>query len=143
MLTLNDHHTSTQMITLPKFTFTHAKLYKDFIIYIKERIYLCMVNLNTSEITDIGWHDDEIVAMDVSESTIVTIDRSGSIYIWKNLQLGDRIRIQDLENLSDDYKNIPYFEMGYPYLLKVSRSCIAFSTDHGILVIRSLFLTNN
>ena len=78
-----------------------------------------MVNLHTSETTDIGWHDDDIVAMDVSESTIVTIDRSGSIYIWKNLVLGDKIRIRDLENLTDEYKTIPYFEMGYPYLLKV------------------------
>ena len=102
-----------------------------------------MVNLNTSETTDIGWHDDEIVAMDVQESKIITIDRSGSIYIWKNLVLGDRIRIQDIESLTDEYKTIPYFEMGYPYSLKVSKSCISISTDHGILVIRSAFLINN
>ena len=85
-----------------------------------------MVNLNTSETTDIGWHDDEIVAMDVQESTIVTIDRSGSIYIWKNLVLRDKIRIQDLENLTDEYKTIPYFDL----ILECFMYCNSFINSH-------------
>jgi hypothetical protein len=119
LLTMHDHTTTTAIVNLPKFRFSFAKLYKDAIIYVKDRDILCMTSVNTGKVTEIGVHDADVVALDVAESIIVTLDKAGAIYFWKNLNLADRIQLSTLEEFTPEFQATPFFGMGYPYQLKL------------------------
>jgi hypothetical protein len=96
----------------------------------------------------IGAHSSDVIAFNIDEAcrgsdtcspdsvTLVTADYNGTIKIWNLLRCIQEIRIRDLEDLTPKYRSILYFSMEYPYYISIYGKYIAFSSDHGVLVIK-------
>jgi hypothetical protein len=65
----------------------------------------------------------------------------GSIYIYDNLQFEEKVCIDGLEELSNRFRSQPWFAMGFPYYLRIRGELLALSSDHGVLVLKSTYLT--
>jgi hypothetical protein len=74
------------------------------------------------------------------ETVIVSVDEEGFIKIWHDFEEKELIHINELSELTPDFRRAHYFSMGYPYLVRCFAPRVAVSTDHGVLVIKSKFL---
>jgi hypothetical protein len=148
---------------------SQAKLLNDSIILVKNHRYVVILDISTGrDRHTLGQHKHDIIALDAVEIApkernahetslsqaksedmismsvrriVISLDVSGCICVWENGGLMETIRIEDLEELTPKYKKLQYFAMGYPYVLKTCMNRIAFSSDLGVLVIKSRHLT--
>ena len=68
---------------------------------------------------------------------IITADLGGNIKVWDSEAMVEEISIGILPQLTEKYRKMQYFSMGYPYLIAAYGPRIAISTDLGVLLIRS------
>jgi hypothetical protein len=68
---------------------------------------------------------------------VISADFRGHIKVWDEESLVEEISIGILPQLTEKYRKMQYFSMGYPYVINAYGPRIAISTDLGVLVIRS------
>jgi glutaredoxin len=133
---------------------------QESIIFVHNFNTIQCIDIQTGEITStIGQQKSEIVAIFpcmvcvqqnserigqesnllVVKFLVISVDKVGKIFIWKEGVLMEEIDLCKLDGISVDSCD-RYFGMGYPYVLKASGSILAVSTDIGILVIKSEYL---
>ncbi|CAG9324037.1 unnamed protein product [Blepharisma stoltei] len=139
---------------------THVKLLQDSILLVRNHRSLILVDISTGVTRHIlGTHKADIVALNwlclkegiasmasdddnitATKLVIIAVDYDGNICLWDNQGLAECIQIKNLPQLTPPYQKLMYFSMGYPYIVAAHDVKIAFSSDLGVLVVRSKYL---
>jgi hypothetical protein len=101
-----------------------------------------MTSIVTGKVVEVGGHLDDVIAIDIYEGIIATLDRAGNIYFWKDLVIAEQVSLTSLEEFNPEFVKEPFFGMGYPYLIRVWERNVAISCDHGVLVVQCAYLGN-
>lgn len=134
----------------------YCKLISDYMMIVKNFRTIELIDINTgiSKFT-IGKHNSDIVAINwirivekhkerehqysMDENfdilfIIISVDVDCNVCVWDKQGLMYSCNITGFSELTQEYRQKIYFTMGYPYVLGISNSKVAVSTDIGVLV---------
>ena len=68
------------------------------------------------------------------ENYIITLDVNGTIYLYHNNIQKALFNIYEIKNIKQKYKNLKFFDMGFPYYIIANKKYICITTDSGLYV---------
>ena len=68
------------------------------------------------------------------EYNIITIDSNGTVYLYHNKTQTNLFNIYEIDNIKTKYKNMRFFDMGFPYYIIANEKYVCISTDFGLFV---------
>ena len=68
------------------------------------------------------------------EYNIITLDINGTVYLYYNKIQRALFNIYEIKNIKQKYKNLKFFDMGFPYYIIANEKYICITTDSGLFV---------
>ena len=68
------------------------------------------------------------------EYNIITLDTNGSVNIYNNNLQINLFNIYEINNIKQKYKNIRFFDMGFPYYIIANEKYFCITSDFGLFV---------
>ena len=92
--------------------------------------------INDEKIEDNSYENKTIIQdrNDNKEYVIIALDNSGGIYLYYNDIKILLFNIYDIDNIDTKYKNLKFFDMGFPYYIIANNNYFCITTDHGLFV---------
>ena len=77
------------------------------------------------------------------EYYIITLDITGNFNIFINKEKNNGIKktlfnLYKIENIEQEYKNLKFFSIGFPYYITINEYYYVITTDHGVFVISKI-----
>ena len=130
-------------------------------LYIRDFRNIEILDIETGQNKQvIGLHHSDVVALNwakvlerknfsvsfsenrnLEKFVIISVDYDCNICIWDSDGLIYSQNITELPELTEEYRQKLYFTMGYPYFVCIGEKKIAVTTDVGVLVISSVYLS--
>ena len=80
---------------------------------------------------------EKIIVKDDDNMIITLLDVEGNINSWESgSSIKTVVNLFDMKDISTEYKNKQFFSMGYPYFIKSNKDFYAFSSDHGVFLLK-------
>lgn len=92
--------------------------------------------INDEKIEDNSYENKTIIQdrIDNKEYVIIALDNNGGIYLYYNDIKILLFNIYDIDNIDTKYKNLKFFDMGFPYYIIANNNYFCITTDHGLFV---------
>jgi len=92
--------------------------------------------INDEKIEDNSYENKTIIQdrNDNKEYVIIALDNNGGIYLYYNDIKILLFNIYDIDNIDTKYKNLKFFDMGFPYYIIANNNYFCITTDHGLFV---------
>ena len=92
--------------------------------------------INDEKIEDNSYENKTIIQdrNDTKEYVIIALDNNGGIYLYYNDIKILLFNIYDIDNIDTKYKNLKFFDMGFPYYIIANNNYFCITTDHGLFV---------
>ena len=92
--------------------------------------------INDEKIEDNSYENKTIIQdrNDNKEYVIIALDNSGGIYLYYNDIKILLFNIYDIDNIDTKYKNLKFFDMGFPYYIIANNNYFCITTDHVLFV---------
>ena len=92
--------------------------------------------INDEKIEDNSYENKTIIQdrNDNKEYAIIALDNNGGIYLYYNDIKILLFNIYDIDNIDTKYKNLKFFDMGFPYYIIANNNYFCITTDHGLFV---------
>ena len=92
--------------------------------------------INDEKIEDNSYENKTIIQdrNDNKEYVIIALDNNGGIYLYYNDIKILLFNIYDIDNIDTKYKNLKFFDMGFPYYIIANNNYFCITTYHGLFV---------
>ena len=72
---------------------------------------------------------------DEDKYSIITLDKNGTVNIFKNKKQKTLFNLYNINNIDNKYKTLDFFSVGFPYFIVVNDLYYCITTDHGLFVL--------
>jgi hypothetical protein len=81
-------------------------------------------------------NDIALSSINEESITVSILDINGNVNVWNNLEITNKFNLNEMNDISSEYKKKRFFSMNYPYYIKAYKNYFAVSTDFGVFVIK-------
>jgi hypothetical protein len=96
-------------------------------------------NINKRRTMENNGENEEAITVinnkDEDKYSIITLDKNGTVNIFKNKKQKTLFNLYNINNIDNKYKTLDFFSVGFPYFIVVNDLYYCITTDHGLFVL--------